>query len=318
MRPLVQLKPVNAPPTADPLALAALRLRRSLAWPVGQAEVILSPSVEPPEAGAALRISGASDGAQARPLFTGRLLRRQVGLSGSRLLIEEATGPLARLHLDRAVQSSTAAKLIGELCQEAGVQAVTEPPGATLPSYALHRGASAMDQILRLARMSGQLVRTDTEGRLHVATPLPAPAGTLRREEAVLEYQAAGDPDDPPGARLTGDGAMGAKGPGAENWLLQSLDSVAAGDGDQPLHLPGLKTSADATRAAAALGSVEKERRAHRRLVLAGTPPADLGEVILLTGFGPSPEPARLVGITLVWDGQSGLVSRLELNGIGG
>lgn len=317
MRPMIQITPVNAPPTADPLPLAALRLRRSLAWPVGQAEAILSPAVEPPNAGAELRISGASHGDQAKPLFTGRILRRQIGLWGSRLLIEESTGPLARLHLDKAVKSATAAQLISDLCQEAGVEAMVEPPGATLPSYAILHGASAMDHILRLARMSGLLVRTDGEGKLRAATPLPTPAATLSREEAVLEYQVIDDPHDAPKARLTGEGAMGAKGPGAESWLLQSLDSVAGGDGDLAQHLAGLKTSADVTKAAAALGSLRKERHAERRLVLAGIPPADLGEVILLTGFGPSPAPARLSGITLVWDGQAGLISRLELDGIG-
>lgn len=317
MRPVIQLKPLKAPPTADPLALAALRLRRSLAWPVGQAEATLSPAVAAPEAGAELRISGSSAGDNPRPLFTGRVLRRQTGLWGTRLLLEESTGPLARFHIEKTVRSSTAAKLISELCQEAKVQAVVEPPGATLPSYTLHYGPSAMDHILRLAAMSGLLVRTDAEGRLRAVTPLPTPAGTLRREEAVIEYQVQEPADEEPEPRLTGDGAMGAKGPGAETWLLQSLDSLAAGEGKCPAHMPGLKTSADVTRASTALATRRKESQAQGRLLLAGIPPADLGEVLLLTGFGPSPQPARIVGMTILWDGAAGLVSRLELNGIG-
>ncbi|MFZ5816348.1 MAG: hypothetical protein ACOY93_13795 [Bacillota bacterium] len=317
MRPTIHLRPVGAPPAAGPIPLAALRLRRSLAWPVGQAEVVLSPAVEPPEAGAKLQISGASGSGQARPLFTGRLLRRQVGSWGTRLLIEEATGPLARLHTDRAVRSTTAAKLISELCQEAGVPAVVEPPGATLPAYALHFGPSGMDHILRLAAISGLLVRTDTAGQLRVESPLPTPVATLRREDPVIDYQAEDGPDDPPGTRLTGDGAMGARGPGAESWLLQSLEAVAAGDGSHSRHMPGLKTAADVTRAAATLALRAKESSHRRHLVLAGLPPADLGEALLLTGFSPAPEPVRLAGITIVWDAQAGLVTRLELNRIG-
>lgn len=317
MRPTIIVRPVPAPPTADPLALTALRLRRSLAWPVGQAELILSPAVAPPEPGDQLQIGGSSDGDQATSLFTGRLLRRQVGLWGSRLLIEEATGPLARLHIDKAVRNGTAAKLIQELCQEAEVQAVVEPPGATLPAYALHMGASAMDHILRLARMSGLMVRTDGEGKLHAETPLPAPQGTLQREGAIVEYQADDRSEEPADSKITGDGAMGAKGPGAEVWLLQALDAMKAGDGQRSEHLPGLKTAADAARAATALAMREKERAKQRRLTLAGIPPVDLGEVILLTGFGPSPEPARLVAMTIRWDAWNGLISQLELNGIG-
>lgn len=317
MRPIISIRPVAAPPSADPLPLTALRLRRSLAWPVGQAEAVLSPAVEAPEPGAQLQISGAADGDQAKPLLTGRLLRCQVGLYGIRLLIEEATGPLARLHIDKAIRNGTAAKVIQELCQEAAVQAVVEPPGATLPSYALHGAASGMDHILRLAFMSGLLVRTDTAGKLRAETALPAPVATLRKEEAVIEFQIDDAPDAPSETRITGDGAMGSKGPGAEGWLLQTLDSIAAGDGQRPHHLPGLKTAADATRAATVLAMRQKERSAQRRLLLAGLPPADLGEVILLTGFGPSPEPARLAAITIRWDADQGLVTRLELHGIG-
>lgn len=318
MRPSIRIKPVGASPTADPLPLAALRLRRSLAWPVGQAEAILSPAAHPPEPGAELAISGSADGDGERPLFTGRLLRRQIGLWGTHLLIEEATGPLARRHIDKAVRSSTAAKLISELCREAGVKAVVEPPGATLPVYAVHAGPSAMDHIVRLALMSGLLLRTDAEGKLHAETPLPIPAATLRRKEAVIEFQAIDDADEEADIRITGDGAMGSKGPGAESWLLQSLDGLAAGDGARGRHLPALKVAADVTRAATALAAREKEARLVRRLVLAGIPPADLGEVVLLAGFSETPEPARIAGITVAWDAQSGLVSRLVLNGIGG
>lgn len=292
MRPKISIRPV-APPSPDP-AVAA------------------------PETGATLQITGAADGDQARPLFTGRLLRRQVGLWGSRLLIEEATGPLARHHVDKAIRNSTAAKLMQELCQEAGVQATVEPPGATLPAYALHWGPSGMDHILRLACMSGLLVRTDVEGRLHAETALPVPVETLRREEAVIEFQRDDGTGDSSEVRITGDGAMGSKGPGAEGWLLQSLDAVAAGEGGRTHHLAGLKTAADVARAATALTIRQKERAAERRILLAGLPPVDLGQVVLLTGFGPAPEPARLAAVTIGWDAGSGLVSRLELHGIGG
>ncbi len=316
MRPKIKLT-MTAAPSSDGVPLAALRLRRSLAWPVGQAEAILSPAVEAPDAGAKVRIEGSATGDQPAPLFTGRILRRQVGLWGSRLLIEEATGPLARLHIDKMANSSTAAKLIQELCQEAGVEAAVEPPGATLPFYAVQFSRSAMDNIVRLAAISGVLVVTTVEGKLRTLTPLPAPVATLQRDGAVLAFQSVDDPDEAAGSLITGDGAMGAKGPGAEGWLLQSLDAVAAGDGAIPHHQPGLKTAADVGRASTTLAMRAKERLRARLLSLAGIPPADLGEAILLTGFGPAPEPARLVGITLTWSVEHGLISRLELNGIG-
>ena len=72
------------------------------------------------------------------------------------------------------------------------------------------------------------------------------------------------------------------------------------------------------TRAATALAMQQKERAAERRILLAGLPPVDLGQVILLSGFGPAPEPVRLAAVTISWDVQNGLLSRLELHGIGG
>jgi len=317
MRPMISLTATTAPSPDGALPLTALRLRRSLAWPVGQAEAVLSPAVEAPEAGATFQIQGTETGDQPKLLFTGRILRRQVSPWGSRLLIEEATGPLARLHIEKTANSATAAKLIQELCQEAGVTASVEPPGATLPFYAIQFGWSAMDHIVRLATMSGALVSTTVDGKLRTFTPLPAPVATIQKGAAVLEFTAVDDPNDAADSLVTGDGAMGSKGPGADTWLLQSLDAVAAGDGATPHRFPGLKTPADVAKASSTLAMRAKERQRPRSMLLAGTPPADLGDVILLTGFGPSPEPTRLVAISLSWDSAHGLLCRLELNGIG-
>ncbi|MDB4895451.1 MAG: hypothetical protein JWN15_1713 [Firmicutes bacterium] len=318
MRPTLRLRAVTAPPSDPGVPLAALRLRRSLAWPVGQAEAECSLSVQPPDAGAKVVIEGAADGDSLKPLFTGRVLRRAQGLWGISLLIEEATGPLTRLHLDKAVSAGTAAQVVGDLCQAAGVEAAVEPPGAQLPSRVLLSNRSAMDHILRLAQMSGWLLRTDTGGKLHAGMPPLAPAGVvLRPQDPVLELRVADDPDEPAGGAITGDGALGVGGPGAESWLLQSLSGISGGDGLPALHLPGLKLMADVTKAATMESLRLRESRFGRTVTLAGIPQADIGEVILLLGFGGGDGPARVVGLEVLWSAEEGLISRLDLQGLG-
>lgn len=319
MRPVLQLRTKVAPPAAPALPLAALRLRRSLAWPVGQAEAELSPAADAPKAGDEILIEGGLQGESLSPVFTGRVLHHQQGLWSTRLVAEEPAGSLARLHLARAIKSGTAAQTIADLCQEASVSCMAEPPGALLPSYALLDNQSALDHIMRLARMSGMYCRTDTGGRLRVETALPAPNGTvLQPSGPVLDLTVYEDPDEPVAPKVAGEGAMGAKGPGAEAWVLQSADDMSAGDGPAILLMPGIKTKADATRVATAESMAAKESRTRLSLTMAGMPAGDLGEVIMLLNFSAFTGPARITGIELLWSATTGLITTLDLNGLGG
>jgi hypothetical protein len=318
MRPIVRLRAVAAPPSPPGLPLAALRLRRSLAWPVGQAEVELSRAVEPPGAGDDVVVEGTADGDSLQALITGRVLRMRQGLWGTSLLVEESTGALARLRVDKAISSATAAQAVSDLCQEAGVDATVEPPGAQLPSHVLLSNQSALDHILYLGRMSGWLVRTDAAGKLLAGIPPLAPAGVmLRPQDPVLEFRVDDDPDDPQGGAISGDGALGLKGPGAETWVLQSLSGMTGGDGMPTFHMPALKTVADVTKAATIESLRLQEARYRRTVMLAGVPQADLGEVLLLSGFDAGNGPARVVSIEVLWSAEEGLVTRLDLQGIG-
>jgi hypothetical protein len=317
VRPIIELRPLAAPPTAPAPPVSALRLRRSLAWPVGQAEAELSPAVAPPDAGELIVITAGTAEEPPTPVFTGRVLHHQRGLWSIRLVAEEPTGALARTHVAKAVRSATAAGLITDLCGAAGVPCTAEPPGALLPSYTLLDNQSVLEHINRLADMSGMLCRTDTQGNLRVETPLPVPTGTiLRPVDPVLDLQVEHLPVQT--VKIAGDGALGARGPGAEHWVLQSLDAITAGDGDTTRHLPGLKTMADVTRAATIAAMLTKESATRITLTLGGAPPCDLAEVILLMGFDAYTGPARVVGIDLLWSADSGLITTLELHGVGG
>lgn len=318
MRPTVQLRALTAPPTAPGLPLSALRLRRSMAWPVGQAEAEFPTEASPPAAGEQVAILGSSDGGMTTPLFTGRVLRYQQGVWSTRLVVEEPTGPLARLRVDKVIRSGTAAQAMTDLCQQAGAVCAAAGPGALLPAYTMLSSQSALDHIRALALMSGWMLRTDVNGILHAEPPLPTPSGVaIRPVDPVVDFVAAEDPDEPAGGAFSGDGAMGARGPGAETWVLQSLDAISAGDAKPAVHFPGLKTMADVTNAAAMEAVRLKESRTRISIALAGAPPADLGSVVMLMGFQTGNGPARLVGIETTWDPDSGLLTRLDLQGIG-
>ncbi|TJY42629.1 hypothetical protein E5161_07185 [Cohnella pontilimi] len=319
MRPIVHVRSLAGLPGAPPLPLSYLRMCRSAAWPAGQAELECSSAAEPPAAGDKVLIEGGSGAGPVRRLFTGRVLRSRQWPDGTRLIVEEATGPLTRLRIDESIASGNARQAITELCKKAGVEASVEGPGALLPSYAMMSNQSAMDHILRLARMSGMMAGTDVEGKLRVRMPLPVPGGViLRPQDSVIGFRADDDPDEPAGGAVSGDGALGLRGSDAHSWVLQSLSGITAGDAKPPVHMPGIKTAADAAQAFAYEKMRLAEARKRRTLTIAAAPPADLGEVILLSGFGEGDGPARVVGVELRWGAATGLVSRLDLHGIGG
>lgn len=299
-------------PGGGELPVAALRLDRSLAWPVGVAEAELSALAAPPEPGAEVTVAAAVTGPSA-PLLTGVVRLRAPGPRSTRLIIEEPTGALARLRLDRAYKSAMAGKVIRDLCGEAGVTPGTLEPGATLPTFTVHQERTALDCVLRLCTASGLLARTDVNGKFHAATPLPVPAGLLKAPAAVLDWSVHEAPEAAAEVTVSGDGALGRKGPGAESWVVQDLSAMTSGSGGLLLHLPELKTAADVAKAQQIAKLRRGEAAKSATLTLADLPPADLGEVIAIAGFGALDGAWRITGIKVRWGVPAGFTCLLDL-----
>jgi len=302
-------------PGGGELPVAALRLDRSLAWPVGVADAELSALAAPPDPGVEVTLAASVTGRSAT-LLTGRVARREPGPRATRLTIEEPTGALARLRVDKAFKSATAGKVIRDLCGEASVTPGTIEPGATLPAFAVMQERSALDQILRLCTASGLLARLDTGGKFHAATPLPVPLALLKAPAAVLDWSVAEAPEGETGVTVSGDGAMGLKGPGAESWIIKDVSSMTAGSGGLLLQLPELKTAADVAKAQLVAEQRHKEAAKTARLTLADVPPADLGEVITIAGFGALDGAWRITAIAVRWGVPAGFTCRLSLAGV--
>jgi hypothetical protein len=331
MQPAVELRPVTGSAPAGGLPVSSLRLRRSVDWPVGQAEAELAGHVDLPAPGEAVTLAAAAGrGEQAAAIFTGRVLQVSRAMAGSRLLLEEATGPLTRLRVDATFTSATAGLVIADLAGRANVAARVEGSGAQLPFFAVLASRSAMDWIVHLAFLSGFRLTTTVQGALKAASAAaPAAAGALAG--ALSGGQAFG-PDagpvigqvvaaldgDPPSPRLFGDGAFTRQGAGAESWVLSDLSAMETGDGPGVIGAPAIKTPADLKAAQTAWASRLAESSRVRTLTLMAPPPADLGDVITLKGFPSGDGQARIAGITLLWHIETGLQTRLTLHGVTG
>lgn len=305
-------------PGGGDLPLAAFRLHRAVGWPVGSAEAELAPTAHIPAAGEQVEVEAWADESDPpMQLFAGHVLRGTIGAWVTRLHFEEATAPLARLRIDATYQATGAGDVIRDLCGRAGVVAGMIEPGAALPSVTLLQERPALVYILRLARASGLQVRTSADGALHATGRLPVTAATVvNAPDRVLSFTAARLNHDDSVVIVSGDGALGRKGPGADAWVLQELDSMTAGDGGRRLHFPELKAAADVARAQQAAVTARSEGNRFRCLVVAGPPPADLGDVLVLSGFDDADGPSRLVELRVLWGAETGLVSELFLNGL--
>lgn len=312
----MQPRLILSPAGGGALPISALRLDRSLAWPVGVAEAELSALVTSPDPGATVTVEASTTGSPVR-LLSGIVRLREPGPRVTRLLIEEPTGAFARLRLDKAHRSATAGQVIQSLCSEAGVTPGTIEPGARLPALALGVERAALDHILRLCTASGLLARTDSAGKFHAATPLPAPAGLITAPAAILDWTVAQAPDvEPTEVTISGDGAMGRKGPGAENWVLQDLSSITSGSGGTRLLLSELKAAADVAKAQQVAQMRQREAAKTARLTLADLPPADLGEVIGIAGYGALNGAWRITAIRVRWGVPAGFTCVLSLSAV--
>lgn len=300
---------------SDAMPVSALRLHRSLAWPVGQLEARLPASFRAPSAGTSISASAASaDGWQT--LFTGQTLSVSSGLWGARLLVEEASGPLTRSFVNKAFRSVTAGSMIHELCGD--VSCSVTGPGTLFPYKTVLANRSALDHICEIARLSGFIVYTDVEGKLHAGMAPVTPAGILTASDPIVDFRAEAEPFWQNTEALYGAGALGLHGPGAETWVLKDNSSLSSGSGSSEALLPSLKTLESVALVAEANAQSLREARGRITVVYAGPPPADLGQLLTLTGFQSGNGIARVYAIDVRWNAETGLLTQLQLRGIDG
>jgi hypothetical protein len=219
--------------------------------------------------------------ADGNELFAGVVSRTSPGVTGGSFQAVETTAALAQLRLDRSWVSTTADQVIADLCDAAGVGVVRSPvPGATLPVYTALREATALDHVLRLARASGMIVWTSGDGDLHIGPAAMVPGAVVLDRRQAIVRQSAGGQSAPDTVQVTGAGALGSGGPGAESWIVEDVSTIAAGPADAASWLgeSALAMRADVERMQQAESARLRAESQPLQLVVAGAPGIDVND----------------------------------------
>lgn len=317
MRPRVEILPRGG---ARALPAYRVSIRRSLDWPVGEAEIDLPLSNLAPAIGTmvTVRVTDADEDAPFL-LFTGEVSRREHNPRGSRIQLRELTSRMAVLRVDREYPATTAGAVIRDLASTAEVPLGEVDPGATLRSFTLLRERTALDHAIRLSRVSGLVLRTQGDGSLH-ATPPPTDAASSpldsRMPIAWARQQVRAHVRD---VYVTGEGAFNTSGEGAESWLRADPSSLSAGtlgDNASIEHWPVIKTDEDISRLAAAESRRERESSRCIEFEFATPIPVDLGQLVPITAIAGFDGAVRVTGLWITLDAHRGYLCRLRAGAV--
>lgn len=162
--------------------------------------------------------------------FTGSVTRHHHSLNGqSHLYINSGGFSLSHLRLNQSYDQQNAGDIAKDLAAQVGVETDVIESGISLPFYSLGGQTSAYQYIAQLARSSGYWAYFNPKGELLFA---PAKLGdavqtfTYGTDIISLDTQ-----EVTPNAQtviVTGEGAAGAQGQTAGNWLVADPSGVQA------------------------------------------------------------------------------------------
>jgi hypothetical protein len=150
----------------------------------------------------------------------------------------------------------SAGEVITNLCADAGVSVGTIVDGPTLALHALDGRGTAADEIARLALDSGAVGAFSATGELHV-TEEGGPGGemALRYGRELIAIESTEILDEFPTITVIGEGG-GSPTSAQGRWVIADFSSgaaPAAGASDRVIALPEIRSTDDASTAAAAL-----------------------------------------------------------------
>lgn len=305
--------------TGSEVPVQALCLDRVLSHPVGRAEFEIPAGATPPDAGASLGLSAEVAGAEVT-LMAGEAAQVVKSASGTRVTMLEPAARLNRHAPSSAWTGDTAGGVIGALCRDADVPTGVLMPGITIPHIVLGHWASLLDHAIRLAKMSGMALVSAVDGAvstLNLALPVPlGPVDTGRAASVLGDVTMSGEPE---GARITGAGAMGSKGPGMTTLPLQDASLITSGseDAGRQFTRAGIRMLTDA--AAAQLAAAQRLAAPFAGLNLTTPLPENLspGDVVLAPDANGIPSRivrVERVGVSLT--GRTGLTAMYSFSDV--
>lgn len=247
-----------------PIPVQSMRLDRGLVHPVGRAEFCVPGHAPVPEVGSDVTISVRQEG-ETRPLLSGFIAAVSQAVGTIRLTVLEPAARLMRFAPAQSFSEMTVGQIISDLCDQAGITPGRLLPGARIPHIVLRTGRTRLDHAIRLARMSGQVLSSDTDGALlSLALTIPEPSTPPKLDRAALarsDYLTENDGSD---LRVVGAGAMGVSGPGASTLPLSDLSLISAGASDAPKteRIAALRALSDVALAQLALSQRHKAPQA--------------------------------------------------------
>jgi hypothetical protein len=262
---------------------AHVAVRRGLLPIIDRAEFRVPRSVQV-DAAAGDDMTLALDGGEgAEDVFTGTVATVRRSLLGASIVGHGGAAALAAYRPAQTLEELAVGDAVGRLCGDAGVEADVGD-GPTLAHYVANGQATALDLVVRLLHLAGQVAAFDAGGTLVGYEDEPATERALRYGREIVAVDVSTPPSGGVGAVVVGEGAGG---PDASNALWPIADFWAGGAATpgpeaRVVVAPELRTTGDAEAAGTAWGSRQVAAWATVRLrcwLLPAVAPNDLVEV---------------------------------------
>lgn len=222
-------------------------------------------------------------GEGAETVFTGTVAAVQRGFLDARVVGLAGAAALAAYRPAQTLEQLTVGDVVGQLCGDVDVQADVGA-GPTLARYVANGQATALDLVVRLLHLAGQVAGFDADGTLVGYESEPAAERALRYGREIVAVETSAPPRAAAARVVVGEGAGS---PDAANALWPVGDFWAGGapapGPDARLWIaPEIRTTSDAETAGAAWGARHAAAQANVRLrcwLLPAMAPNDLVEV---------------------------------------
>ncbi len=220
-------------------------------------------------------------------VMTGGIVSVEPGLTTSRVIGHSAAQKLLHAFTNKTYESKTAAQIVRDLADLAGVTVAATDDGITFPAYVVDGRSPLYHHMRNLANLSGLDLYINPEGELVMEKFNNG--NTIH----ILEYgkhiiKLDSLQIDPFANQVEAYGESPGGGSATEAWAWLTKDfggnKGAAGSGEpiQLLEQPVLRTAAAAQTAAAAAHRSSQQRTIRGRLLIAGRPQIKLGDAIRL------------------------------------
>ncbi|MEJ2559952.1 MAG: hypothetical protein P8186_27785 [Anaerolineae bacterium] len=220
-------------------------------------------------------------------VMTGGIVSVEPGLTTSRVIGHSAAQKLLRATTNQTYENKTAAQIVRDLANQAGVSVATADDGITFPAYVVDGRRNLYRHMRNLANLSGLDLYINPEGELVMEKFTNGNmVHTFEYAKHVIELDIL--QADPFAGQVEAFGESPGGGRAEEAWAWLTKDfsgnKGTAGSGEPTLLLerPVLRTALSARTAAQAASTRIQQRAVRGRLLIAGRPQVKLGDAIRL------------------------------------